>query len=126
VAEHKQPSRDHVDIVSKDPAKTRAFLEKTFGWKFSSMEMMGGYHMHGPMEGATTGSLGVRGLMGPENPGTISFVTVPDIEATLKFAQSAGAKIIVPKTEVPGFGWSAGFHPPGGVVQGLFQHQAMK
>jgi uncharacterized protein len=125
MAEKGQPTMDHVDIVSKDPAATRKFLEKTFGWKFSTMDMMGGYHMHGPMEGATTGSVGIRGLMGPESPGTISFITVPDLDSTLKVAEAAGAKILVPKTEVPGFGWSAVFHAPGGVVQGLFQHNAM-
>ena len=117
---HEKPKMDHVELASKDPAATRKFLEKAFGWKFTVMEEMG-YSMHGRMEGAEAGSVGVRALMGPEHPGSISFVTVMNIDAAIKSVESAGAKIIAPKMEVPGFGWAAVYMAPGEITQGLFQ-----
>ena len=113
---------DHAELVSKDPAATQKFLEKAFGLKFQEMgEQMGFYRMHGREQGATAGSIGIRSPMPPEGAGTISYLSVPNIDEALKAAKSAGAHVIMDKTEVPGAGFSAVYVAPGEVTLGLFQ-----
>ena len=115
---------DHAELVSKDPGATQKFLEKTFGFKFTVMgPEMGNYRMHGRNEGAIVAAIGIREPMGPEHPGSIPYVTVPSIDDVLKVAQPAGAKVVMPKTEVPGVGWTAIFVAPGEVGIGLFQNK---
>jgi len=113
---------DHAELVSKDPAATQKFLEKAFGMKFRETgPEMGNYRMHGRNEGSVAGSIGIRGPMGPEGPGTVSYLTVPNIDDAIGSVQSAGAKMLMGKTEIPNMGWSAVYLAPGEVVQGLFQ-----
>lgn len=112
---------DHAEMISKDPAATQKFMEKAFGLKFNEMGAeMGNYRMHGKTEGAEGGSIGLRGLMGPETTGTVVYLTVPNIDDGLKAATGAGAKVVMGKTEIPGMGWSA-VYITGEVLQGLFQ-----
>lgn len=118
-----KPKLDHVEFASKDPAATRKFLEKAFGFKITVMPEMGGYAMHGRSEGAVAASFGVRELMGPEQPGSVVYITVGNIDEALKNVKAAGASVMMEKTEIPGIGWSAVYHAPGGVVQGLFQNK---
>lgn len=112
----------HAELVSKDPAATAKFLEKAFQLKVTHMPEMK-YWMHGRDEGATDGTLGLRAPMGPEHPGTVSYLTVPNIDQAIKDVEAAGAKIIMPKTEIPGMGWSAVYVAPGDVTQGLYQNK---
>jgi predicted enzyme related to lactoylglutathione lyase len=113
---------EHAELVSKDPAATEKFLAKAFGMKFTNYKEMN-YWMHGKQEGATSGTLGLRAPMGPEHPGTISYITVENIDQAIKDVTGAGAKIIMPKTEIPGMGWSAVYVAPGEVTQGLYQNK---
>ena len=48
------------------------------------------------------------------------YVATQDIEATLSKAESLGAKVLVPKTEIPGIGWYAIFTDPAGARMALF------
>lgn len=115
---------DHAELVSKDPAATQGFLERTFGFKFTVMgPEMGHYRMHGRSEGAAVAAIGIREPMGPEHPGAVPYVTVASLDETLKAAQAAGAKVLMPKTEIPGVGWTAMFVAPGEVTLGLFQNK---
>ena len=117
------PKMEHVELASKNPEATQKFLEKAFGWKFAVMgPEMGNYRMHGREQQAAAGTVGVRPLMDPkEQPGSIAYITVTNIDAAIKNVEAAGAKIIMPKTEIPGMGWSAVYHAPGDVLGGLYQ-----
>ena len=77
--------------------------------------------MHGRQEGAAAGTIGLRPPVGPEPPGTISYLTVPNIDEALKSVKAAGAKVIMEKTEIPKMGYSAVCVAPGDVTQGLYQ-----
>jgi uncharacterized protein len=113
---------EHAELVSKDPAATQAFLEKAFGLKFRVMgPEMGNYRMHGRDEGVPNNAIGIRGPMGPEHPGTIAYLTVPNIDEAIKAVKSAGGTIVMEKTEVPKVGFTAIYLAPGEVTQGLFQ-----
>jgi predicted enzyme related to lactoylglutathione lyase len=114
---------DHAEIASKDPAATQKFMEAAFGLKFTVMgPEMGNYRMHGPGEGATGSSIGIRALMDPkEQPGNIPYLTVPNIDEALKAAKAAGAHVVMEKTEVPKVAYLAVYIAPGEVLQGLYQ-----
>ena len=113
---------DHAEIVSKDPAATQKFMEKAFGLKFTETgPEMGNYRMHGRNEGAAAGGIGIREPMGPEHPGTVAYLSVPNIDEALKAVKAAGGHVIMEKTEIPKMGWSAMYVAPGEVTQGLFQ-----
>ena len=113
---------EHAELVSKDPAETQKFLEKAFGLKFTVHgPEMGNYRMHGREEGSVSGAIGIREPMEAEHPGTISYLTVPNIDEAIRAVQAAGAKMIMDKTDVPQVGYSAVYVAPGDVIQGLFQ-----
>jgi predicted enzyme related to lactoylglutathione lyase len=116
---------EHAELVSKVPAATQEFLEKAFGLKFTEMGAeMGNYRMHGRDQGVPNNAIGIREPMGPENPGTISYLTVPNIDAALTAVKVAGGKIVLEKTEVPKVGFTAITLAPGEVTLGLFQYTA--
>jgi predicted enzyme related to lactoylglutathione lyase len=113
---------EHAELVSKDPAATQKFLETAYGLTFTVMgPEMGNYRMHGRNEGVPHNAIGIRSPMGPEHPGTIAYLTVPDIDDAIKAAKSAGAKMIMEKTEIPKVGYTAAYIAPGDVALGLYQ-----
>jgi predicted enzyme related to lactoylglutathione lyase len=120
MSHHETVTTDQVEYASRDPAATRHFLERVLGFPFDILEQMDGYGIRSDkvLRGSGTG---VRALVKGESPATISYLTVVDIEASLKLAQQEGARVIMPKTEIPGMGWHAVVHAPGDVPIGLFQ-----
>jgi predicted enzyme related to lactoylglutathione lyase len=120
MADQRIVTTDHVEYASKNPAATRKFLEKVLGFHFDVMDAMGGYGIRTDKfpRGSNTG---VRGLEKGESPSTVAYLTVADLEVALEAAQKEGARFIVPKTEIPGIGWSALVHGPGDIPIGLFQ-----
>ena len=113
---------DHAELVSKDPAATQKFLEPASGLKFVTMgPEVGQYRMHRPGEGAAAGSIGIREPMSPHgSPGTISYLTVPNIDESSRSVPAAGGKLRREETEVPQVAYLAVDLAPGGVVQGLY------
>ena len=48
------------------------------------------------------------------------YIGSSDIEADLKKAESLGGKVVMPKTEIPGFGWFGMFCDPTGNTLALW------
>ncbi len=117
---HEHVTTDHVEYASKDPVATRKFLEKVLGFHFQVVEEMGGYGMRSD-EVARGSGTGVRALMQGEHPSTVAYLTVKNLDESLKAAENEGARVVSPKSEVPGFGWMAVVHAPGDVTVGLYQ-----
>ncbi|MCI4336217.1 MAG: VOC family protein [Thermoplasmata archaeon] len=114
----KQPAGafSHVELISKDPAKSQTFYEKVFGWKFD--DMGDGYMFTTPLS-PPSGAL--RPPQEGEVAGTLSYIEVKDVSKTLKSAESAGAQVLVPKTETPNMGHFAVLLIPGEISQGIYQ-----
>ena len=114
----KQPAGafSHVELISKDTAKSVRFYEKVFGWKFDDVGQ--GYMFVSPAA-MPTGA--IRTLQEGESAGSLSYIEVRDVAKTLKDAEAAGAQVVVPRTEVPNMGHYAVFIAPGEVPQGIFQ-----
>lgn len=111
----------HTEFITSEPKALRTLLEKEFGWKFETMKMDDGqeYHMF-TTPGGDSGGVSV-----PPDPrapiGTFSYIGVKDIKATAKRVEKAGAKIVMPVTEIPNMGWFFQFQVKGGPVLACFQ-----
>ena len=110
----------HFELMSGDPAKAKAFYGSVFGWEFDEKSMPG-YTI------IQTGQDPTGGLF--PSPGKTSgacmnaYFQVSDIDATLGRAKQGGAKVLVPKTAIPGLGHFAMFADPEGIAIGLMEPQ---
>jgi len=107
----------HVEFSAQDREAAGKFYSDLFGWQISDMP---------EMNYATfdTGK-NVGGGLNPVNEnnpaGTVLvYIGTDDIDASLAKAESLGAKIITPKTEIPGTGWFGFFSDPTGNMVGLY------
>ena len=109
----------HVELTSKDPAATRKFLEGVFGWKFSKAEMPGMEYW--TFEAPSGPGGGLQAPMNNSPAGTLNYLLVDSVEATVKKIKSHGGKIMMDRTEIPGVGWFAIYEIPGGVTQAVYE-----
>jgi predicted enzyme related to lactoylglutathione lyase len=107
----------HLEISAKDLHSAGDFYRELFGWKVD----------HQPEFNYTTfqaegGPGGGFNMVSDQQPaGTVvPYVASEDIDADLAKAESLGAKIMTPKTEIPGTGWFGIFIDPTGNRVGLY------
>lgn len=110
----------HAELNTTDVDKAKGFYGKLFDWKLEDI----------PMEEMTYTMIDVGegtggGIMKQMMPGASSawmpYVSVDDIHAATRKAQSLGAKILRDVTEVKGMGWLSIFTDPTGALIGLWQ-----
>jgi uncharacterized protein len=108
----------HTDFASNDPAATKAWCSKVFGWTFkpSFPTPTGDYHLFAYSD---TGGGGIRRNNPPEVPGSVPFVHVADARAAFAAALREGAEEIQPPTRVMEGVTVAVVRAPGGVTIGL-------
>jgi len=109
------------EFTTSEPAKENAFFTEVFGWQISQWGEQQ-YWL------ATTGPADKPGIDGaisppsmPDAPRVVTTISVDNLDDTLERATGAGAKIMVPKAEVPGFGWLAYLVSPTGIPFGVIQ-----
>ena len=116
----------HFEIHAENPDKAVKFYSEVFGWKF--------YKWDGPMEYwmITTGeddSPGINGgMMRREGPidgeAVIAYVCVIEVKNIDEITSSVsanGGKIVVPKTAIPGIGWSVYCKDTEGNIFGMME-----
>src|SRR3989442_15394300 len=99
------------EFSSTDPAKTRGFLEKVFGWRFESAQFPMGEYLSFRTPGGGQG--GIRPAQAKEIPGSTSYVRGDDLEAARKKVERAGRQIVLPGVDFPGMGGSCWVPRPG-------------
>ncbi|MBL8325774.1 MAG: VOC family protein [Rubrivivax sp.] len=113
------------ELMTTDPQAASAFYGKLFGWGFDEMNMsaeMGVYRV------AKVGDTAVGGIMKTPAPAAgmppmwCAYVTVADIEATLKQATALGGKVVAPVMEVPNVGRFAVVADPQGATINVMQY----
>lgn len=108
----------HFEIPADDMASLEGFYSSVFGWSFERMS--------GPFEydfiKTSEENLG-GGMMMRQDPHQVpvNYICVESIDETLELATKRGAKIIVPKSAVPGMGWYAVLFDPQRNSFGLWQ-----
>jgi predicted enzyme related to lactoylglutathione lyase len=109
----------HFEIIGADGPKLREFYSKLFDWKFQVMPGDGtDYGTIEPGAGGIGGGVGAA----PGMPGYVTiYVTVDDINASLKKAEALGSKTVVPRTVIPNVVTWALFSDPEGHLVGLVE-----
>lgn len=114
-----------IDLSSSDPAASREFYAKLFGWQVevNPDPQYGGYAL------AKIGGkdvAGIGGKMSPEAPTAWSvYIGTPDAGDLAKKVQAAGGTIIAPPMQVGDQGRMAVFQDPSGAFIGAWQPMAM-
>ncbi|MGH2621156.1 MAG: VOC family protein [Anaerolineales bacterium] len=108
----------HVELSAKDPKAAGDFYKKLFDWKIEVDDKLN-YVQFQTEEGGIGGGFP---LVDDNNPAgiVVAYVGTEDIAASLKKAESLGAKTLMPKTEIAGVGWFAMFMDPTGNRVGLY------
>jgi predicted enzyme related to lactoylglutathione lyase len=107
------------EFSSTEPAATRNFLEKVFGWQFESVEFPMGEYLSFRTPGGGQG--GIRPTQAKELPGSTSYVRFADLDAARKKVERAGGEIVLPRVDVPGMGSFFWFRAPGGPILAAWQ-----
>jgi predicted enzyme related to lactoylglutathione lyase len=106
----------HWELQTTSPDKAKKFYEPLFGWKLDYVKEMQ-YVMVNTPEPPGGGINIVKKI---EPSGTLLYVQVEDIEATLKKAEKLGGRTISPKSPIPEIGFYGVLTDPEGNKLGLF------
>ena len=108
------------ELMTHDAEKAKAFYASTIGWTFESQPMANGTYWVAKMDGTPEG--GIFPLAGPDFEGApeqwFAYIAVDNVDARVKKAEQAGAKLIRPLFDVPGVGRIAILQEPGGAMIG--------
>lgn len=110
----------HFEIPVNDPDAAQHFYSSVFGWTFNRFGEAAYFLARtGPdTEPGINGAIMKRNH--PQQPVTAS-IAVEDMDSAITRIQSAGGKLVVPKTAFPGVGWSAYFMDPDQNIFGLWK-----
>ncbi|MFO1329295.1 MAG: VOC family protein [Rubrivivax sp.] len=103
------------ELITSDPARAAEFYGKLFGWTFETMDMG-----TGPYRVIKAGGTSVGGIMAvpPDAQGMPSawgsYVTVKDVDATVRDCTALGGKVLVPPMDIPTVGRMAVVQDPQG------------
>ncbi len=107
------------DVMSTDPAATKAFYSGLFGWRTEALETP-----MGPYEMLHLGDRPIGGIVAldPDHaPGVpshwVGYVDVEDAEACVARSEASGGRTHMPVSEIPGVGkFAVLLDPLGGVI----------
>jgi predicted enzyme related to lactoylglutathione lyase len=109
------------ELLAKDVERAKTFYQQTVGWSFVPMPMQDGATYWVANMGATP----VGGIFPIDRPGFedvpegwMSYLAVDDVDARVRKAEAAGAKLMRPVFEVPNVGRIAILTEPGGAGVG--------
>jgi uncharacterized protein len=109
------------ELMAHDVEKAKAFYGKVVGWTFDGMPMPdGGTYWVAKLDDKPVG--GIFPMVGPQfknmPEGWVSILAVDDVDARLKKATAAGAKVMKPPFDIPDVGRVAYLEEPGGAMIG--------
>jgi uncharacterized protein len=108
------------ELMTRDVERAKKFYADAMGWSFEAMPMPGGTYWIAKAGGAP--AAGIFDINGPEYEGVaeawMPYIAVDDVDARLKKATKAGAKVMKPAFDVPGVGRIAILLEPGGAGVG--------
>ena len=107
------------ELASTDPAASRRFLQKVFGWSFESVKMPQGEYLSYQTGGGGRG--GIRPTQPNEPAGSTNYIRVSDLDGALQRVKAAGGEIVLARVDVPKMGSFFWFRIPGGPVMACWQ-----
>ncbi len=104
------------ELMTRDPERAKKFYGDTIGWTFDAMPHALGTYWVAKL--ADKPVAGILPMSGPDFDGVpeqwMAYVAVDDVDARLKRATAAGAKVIRAPFDVPTVGRIAVLREPGG------------
>jgi uncharacterized protein len=117
----------HIELLTGDRARAKRFYQSVFGWELEDIPGAD-YTMVRTSEDGIEGGLGglaqAIGLRPAVPNGIVPYIRPDDFERTLDAIMQAGGEVLIPKTDVMGYGWFAHFRDPDGNVIGLWDDAA--
>ncbi|VEP16542.1 Glyoxalase family protein [Hyella patelloides LEGE 07179] len=114
------------ELMTSDIGAAKDFYQQLFGWTWKDREMEGGktYITIKAGEQPVGGILSTENALSEEAPPPHwgMYVTVENVDQTLELAQSMGAKVFVPPTDIPDTGRFAVFADPQGAVLSIISY----
>jgi uncharacterized protein len=108
------------ELMTHDVERTKKFYRDTVGWTFESMTTSIGTYWIAKLGDKSVG--GIFPMKGAEFNGMperwVSYLAVDDVDARLKKAKAAGAKIMKEPFDIPNVGRIAFVEEPGGAMIG--------
>ncbi|MEA3028027.1 MAG: uncharacterized protein QOF91_3312 [Alphaproteobacteria bacterium] len=108
------------ELMTRDADRAKKFYKDTIGWSFDAMPMEHGTYWIAKMGERPVG--GIFPLSSPQFDGVpeswMSYLAVDDVDARVKKATAAGAKLMRPVFDVPDVGRIAILTEPGGAGVG--------
>jgi predicted enzyme related to lactoylglutathione lyase len=124
----------HFEIPADEPERAAKFYRELFGWEISRWEGSTGegpeYWMvqtvptdaqGQPTRPGVNGGL-MRRMMPGQTP--VNYIGVASVDEFVPRAERLGAKVLMPKTPVPGMGWFAQLRDTEGNVFAIWQTDA--
>jgi uncharacterized protein len=104
------------ELMTRDVEKAKKFYADTIGWSFEGMEMPDGTYWIATVDGEPVA--GIFDISSAEYQGVpeswMSYIAVDDVDARVRKAAQAGAKVMKEPFDVPGVGRIAMLTEPGG------------
>lgn len=113
------------ELLTTDPQAAASFYARLFGWKFDEMNMgaeTGVYRVAKVRDTAVGGIMKIPPQAQGMPPMWSPYVTVADIDATLKQAAALGGKVVAPVMDVPNVGRFAVLADPQGATINVMQY----
>jgi hypothetical protein len=105
------------ELLTRDAERDKKFYAGAIGWSFEPMPMEdGATYWVAKMDGHPVGGMFPTNRPGLEQvpQAWMSYLAVDDVDARVKKAQAAGAKLMRPIFDIPGVGRIAILTEPGG------------
>ena len=114
----------HIELQTRDLAKSKDFYSKLFGWKLVDEPLPDGgtYTMINVGEGTGGGMYANPDPAAP--PAWLAYVAVDDIEASTRKARELGATVVKEVTAVAGYGWFSVILDPAGAAIAMWKPRA--
>jgi len=112
----------HVELMTGDVDKAKAFYGALFDWNLEDVPGMD-YTINKVGEGTGGGMMACPGS--EVSPQWLPYVHVKDVAETVAKARTLGATVMKEATEVPGMGWFGILVDPGGPAFALWQPNKM-
>ena len=109
----------HFEINAANPEQLTKFYEQVFNWKFEKWKGPMDYWliMTGENEPGIDGGL----IRREKEAKTVNTISVSSIDDYIEMIKRNKGVILVPKTPIPGVGWTAQFKDPEGNIFGLME-----
>jgi uncharacterized protein len=108
------------ELMAHDVERAKKFYRSTVGWTFDAMPGPNGTYWIAKQGDKSVG--GIFPMDGPEFKGMserwVSYLAVDDVDARLKKAKAAGAKVMKEPFDIPNVGRIAFVEEPGGAMIG--------